>query len=228
MHSKPEIQDRQSGDSMMRKLSEGAESHVYAVRYIGIDCILKRRIEKRYRVKSLDESLRTQRTKKEAKIMSIASSFGVRTPTLLLVDRYDILMSRIDGRNLHDILIKGNKSTNIMRVFKTLGKYAATLHNNGITHGDYTPANIIIGRNKVVYIIDFGLSEMSDSIEEMALDLLLMKRSVDKNNFTEFMNGYTRNSSNCKTVKNRLKEIERRGRYNTRTLAVNQRINLIS
>jgi Kae1-associated kinase Bud32 len=104
------------------------------------------------------------------------------------------------------------------KTFSTLGEYAAILHNNNIAHGDYTPANVIVGRNADVHIIDFGLSEITTSVEEKALDLLLMKRSVNSFCFSKFAESYKRHCKDCRAILKRLEQIERRGRYNTRTL----------
>jgi Kae1-associated kinase Bud32 len=199
------------------KISEGAESHVYSVNFLGIDCILKRRSKKKYRIKEIDENIRCQRTRNEARIIGTVSSLGIDSPNLLLVDKYDIYMSRINGKNLNDIL-KSDKPGRLGKTFVALGKYASILHNNNIIHGDYTPANVMIEKDGTVYIIDFGLSSITNSVEDKALDLLLMKRSVKTNLFNTFIRNYLANCTDGRIIKNRLDEIEKRGRYNTRTI----------
>lgn len=204
---------------MIKKIAEGAESDIYSCSLMGFDAILKRRIEKKYRLKTIDENLRNQRTKNEARILGLVSSLGINSPGLVLVDKYDIYMHRIYGTGLNDII--NSKSTKIKvgeKIFRELGSYARILHQNNIAHGDYTPANIIVDKNSAVYIIDFGLSEITNSIEEKALDLLLMKRSIDRNSFKTFLTAYRKENPQSKIVINRLEEIEKRGRYNTRTL----------
>jgi Kae1-associated kinase Bud32 len=218
MHSKPEIQDRQDGDRMkIKKLSEGAESCIYSSDFLGLNSVIKRRIVKPYRIKEIDNNLRTERTRNEARIMGLVSSFGVNSPNLLLVDKYDIIMSRVYGSNLNDILNR-NGSSSFGKIFPVLGHYAALLHNNNITHGDYTPANIIIGKKGIVYLIDFGLSSITNSIEDKALDILLMKRAIDSKSFGVFVLEYKRECKESGAILKRLQEIEKRGRYNTRTM----------
>jgi N6-L-threonylcarbamoyladenine synthase/protein kinase Bud32 len=199
----------------MRKLSEGAESRIYQVRVFGIDGIMKRRAKKGYRIREIDDNLRVQRTKKEARIMSFVLSYGIRAPTPLLVDKYDILMSRVHGSNLNDLL---DSKADFGKIFSVLGNYAAILHNNNIVHGDYTPANMMVCKNGQVYLIDFGLSEMANSINEKALDLLLMKRSVSKAYFHKLVDSYKVKCKDSGTILKRLERIEKMGRYNTRTL----------
>lgn len=205
----------------MKKLSEGAEAHIYSINFLGFDGILKRRIKKSYRIRDIDDNLRLERTKSEARIMGFVSSFGINSPNVLLVSKYDIIMNRIYGKNLNDILNSNSKRDNLQKIFAILGHYAALLHNNNIIHGDYTPANVIIDANGAAYLIDFGLSDTTNSIEDKALDLLLMKRSVEKDDFRKFIDIYSKNSRDSKSIIKRLGEIEKRGRYNTRTLLIN-------
>ena len=202
-------------------LSEGAEAKVYSAGFLGFDGVLKRRVRKNYRIEQIDEQLRSKRTRNEARIIGLVSRLGIDCPKVLLVDRYEILMSRIKGVMLNDLLKSNADSAKFPRIFSLLGGYAALLHNNNIVHGDYTPANVILDKSGRVYLIAFGLSEVAVSIEEKALDLLLMKRAVDKKYFDAFIQKYKRDSNESKTILGRLNEIEKRGRYNTRTLLVN-------
>lgn len=158
---------------MVAKISEGAEAFVYEAHFMGFDTVIKSRMRKSYRIKEIDERIRITRTKKEARALSIASNAGVCVPAVLLVDTYDICMDKIEGRNL-SLLLKSENHPN--RIFRQLGVYAGILHDAGIAHGDYTPANVMVDENGRPWIIDFGLSEMTYSPEETALDLLLMKR----------------------------------------------------
>ncbi|MGI0100614.1 MAG: KEOPS complex kinase/ATPase Bud32 [Candidatus Micrarchaeaceae archaeon] len=203
----------------MRKISEGAESDIYAVDFLGMGCVLKRRSKKEYRIREIDDKIRATRTRKEARIMGSASSIGISSPRLLLVDKYDIIMTRANGRNLNDILNSKTDSYDINLIFRRLGLYAAMLHNNGMVHGDYTPANVMIEGRSNVHIIDFGLADATASIEDKALDVLLMKRSIDSASFSTFAKSYKRSSKDAAGVFGRLADIEKRGRYSTRTLS---------
>ena len=201
----------------MKKISEGAESYIYSGKFLGIEGILKRRIVKKYRLKEIDEGLRSQRTRSEARILCLASELGISSPRVFLVDKYDIYMTRIDGIMLSDLLDSGEKRK-MNGLFETIGSYCALLHNSNIAHGDYTPANIMVKGN-AAYVIDFGLSEITNSIEQKALDLLLMKRSITAKQNALFISSYKKACKEDKHILQRLNEIEKRGRYNTRTLA---------
>jgi Kae1-associated kinase Bud32 len=200
----------------MKIVSEGAEARIYSVRCMGIESVLKRRIRKNYRINEIDTRLRITRTRNEARIMGLASSLGINAPILLLVDQYDIVMSKVNGDRLCDML--NRKNSDMGKIFAILGRYAAILHNNNIAHGDYTPANVIVGKTAEAHIIDFGLAEITTSVEEKALDLLLMKRSISSSHFGKFVESYRRYCKESVIVLKRLALIEKRGRYNTRTL----------
>ena len=203
-----------------RKIAEGAEASVYAGRLLGRAVILKDRARKRYRIREIDGALRRQRTRSEARILHMASSHGIRVPRVVLVEGTRLYMEMVDGTALRDI-VNGEKSNGPVRTYSTMrssGELAARLHGIGVSHGDLTPANMMVDRRGELWLIDFGLAETSCSPEGMALDILLMKRAVPKELYSAFLSGYRRHSASHSAVLERLAEIERRGRYQTRTL----------
>lgn len=199
----------------MKILAEGAEAIVYGTELGGIAALLKRRMQKRYRIKEMDTKIRTARSRNEARIIAEVSKAGINSPRLLLFDGYDIYMTKIGGEKLNQILDSGKTNT---RLFEEIGVMLGRLHNADVAHGDYTPANIIVGRDGP-YVIDFGLSEITTSMEEKSLDVLLMKRSIAKSGYSSFITGYKRSSTRSKEVLERLAIVERRGRYQVRTLS---------
>ncbi len=201
----------------MRKISEGAEAEIYDSMILGIAAVVKDRIAKGYRTPVLDSQIRETRTKTEARILATASSNGINAPKVLMVNKHQIFMSKLDGRMLNTMLDAKGKS--LEQIIIMAARELAALHGLGIVHGDYTPANILVDKQKV-WIIDFGLGGITNSAEEKALDLLLMKRSVSKELYSLFEKEYVqRNKMSGGAVVDRLAAIERRGRYQTRTLA---------
>ena len=194
----------------MKKISEGAEAEIYDSNVMGFGAIVKDRIAKAYRVPEIDSRIREQRTKSEAKILSKASLSGVNVPKVLMINKHQIFMNKLEGKMLNSITINEN-------MISEAGKQLAMLHSADIIHGDYTPANIMFDGKKI-WIIDFGLGEITNSVEEKALDLLLMKRSINKKLYAVFESSYAKNYKDAKSILQRLKEIEIRGRYQTRTL----------
>ena len=200
----------------MKKIGEGAEAKIYLTSIFGNIVLVKVRFRKKYRERALDESLRRSRTKQEAHAMIIARRAGVSVPVVIAFDKFSIYMQRLEGRLLREVLSDTNANLPYA-VFVELGRELAKMHNANIAHGDFTPANIILNNNSHAFIIDFGLSEITSSIEAKALDLLLMKRSITSEQYSAFLQGYA-TYSKSKEVLARLNEIEKRGRYQTRTL----------
>ncbi len=196
---------------MTGKISEGAEAVIYETEVLDIPAVVKDRIKKEYRIAKLDDEIRRARTKKEARILALASSKGVNVPRVLLVEEHRLYLTKLDGGTLN--VLKPSK-----KAFGDAGRMLAKLHNINVSHGDYTPANLLLDKSGRLWIIDFGLAEITNSVEEKALDILLMKRSVGKAEYRDFAEAYAKGSDRSEGILERLGEIERRGRYQTRTL----------
>ena len=195
----------------MKKISEGAEADIYELELLGIKAVMKYRRPKPYLVKDIEESLRGQRTKTEARILSNASSL-ISAPKPLFVAKYAIIMKKLEG-------IQASKKPSLGKPSATAsGKAMAALHSSGIIHGDFTTANILI-KSDGISVIDFGLSYYSSSAEDMAFDLLLFKRSVNEEDFHAFERAYKNGFVKSAEVLKKLSEIEKRGRYQDRSLA---------
>ncbi len=203
----------------MRRISQGAESDVYLDRLFNMEIVIKQRVVKKYRILELDTQLRYERTRSEAKIMAIASGSGAYVPRVFLIKRYSLFIEHIEGDMLSKI-ISSMKAPEINNIMEDAAFDLAALHKSNIAHGDYTPANLLLSKSKRLYVIDFGLSQQTNSIEEKAMDLLLMKRSVPLGAYLAFEDSYKKNCTMAVEVIKRLKHIEIRGRYQTRTLAI--------
>lgn len=194
----------------LKKISEGAEADIYELELLGIKAVLKYRRAKPYLVKEIEESLRAARTRTEARILSRASSL-ISAPKPLLVTKYAIIMERLKGT-------KASKRSGFeKRNAEAVGKAMAALHSSGIIHGDFTTANILVS-GAGVSIIDFGLSYYSKSAEDMAFDVLLFKRSVGDEGFSAFEGAYRSCFANAGEVMKTLAQVEKRGRYQNRSL----------
>ncbi len=175
------------------------------------DLVYKKRIEKRYRVREIDERIRKERTKSEAKLISEARRKGVPTPVIFDVDEYELVMERVDG-NLAKEVIGADVSERI-------GEFVGILHKNGIIHGDLTTSNIIVGKDNRIYFIDFGLSFIESSTEARGVDVHVFFQSLKGTHESHeqlkesFITGYKRTFSGAAQVLKRAEEIERRGRY---------------
>ncbi len=193
----------------MRKLSEGAEARVYLAKMFGSNVVVKVRHAKAYRIMELDENLRRTRTRREAKAMVRASEAGVRVPELFALGEFSIYMEKVTGSLLKDARQRGR--------YGGIGRMLAKMHGANVIHGDFTPANIMITPSGPC-VIDFGLSEISESTEGKAIDLLLMKRSIGDRDYRTLAEAYGSGYAGSKQIFSRLADIEKRGRYQIRTL----------
>ena len=165
---------------------------------------------KGYRHPKLDEIIRKSRTKTEAKIISLARKHGVPTPIILDVEDNKIVMERIKGKPVKDVMSK--------EISREIGKLVARLHKAGIIHGDITPMNMIYYNGKI-YFVDFGLSFIEDRVEPKGVDLHVYFESLKAgfDNWNElkeaFIEGYRKEYEKADEILERAKEIELRGRY---------------
>jgi len=180
---------------------KGAEAVVRKIRFLSQECVIKNRIKKTYRLGELDSILRKRRTKAEARLLHKAKAAGVPCPTVLCVDDFYIIMT----------FVKGKRPKMNPAQTRKAGGYLAMLHNHGIVHGDYTPANLLEAKGKL-HVIDFGLGFFSTDIEDMAVDLFTMLKALDKRRHPAFLAGYKKCRRYADVLK-RAEAIKTRMRY---------------
>ncbi len=208
---------------MEKLVASGAEAKIYEIDFFGIRAIKKVRIKKDYRVPELDFFLRRQRTSKEAKALHRAKRFGVPCPSILDIHEFEIIMEKIEGVTLRDLLGE-LKEEELAVVSILLGTIVGRLHRAGLVHNDLTGVNFIISNQSNVCLIDFGLVEFSEDCEDRAVDLHVFKQSIEaivpeRREFImeKFLQGYSESfGEGAKEIISRLRAIERRGRYRKR------------
>lgn len=192
----------------MEQIAYGAE----AILYKDGNKIIKDRVSKPYRIPELDLRLRKERTRAEARILRKLERAGVNVPAVLKEDDGHMILELqfIDGEKVRDYLEK----TSDVEICKQIGEQADKMHAANVVHGDLTTSNLILKENKI-YLIDFGLGDFSDRIEDKAVDLHLFKEClVSKHHeiyescWQKFLEDYKN-----KEVLKRLKVVELRGRY---------------
>ena len=202
----------------MKVLKQGAEAIIYSDRLDGEKVLVKERVKKNYRVEQIDTKLRKERTRQELKLMREARGHGVLTPKIISSDEssYKIIMEPLDGKLVKDFL---NGSRSFEKVCFDIGKNIGKLHNVGIIHGDLTTSNMIISDGKV-YLIDFGLGQFSNRIEDMAIDLTVLLEALRATHnkisdkcWRSIVKGYRPANGKSHDVMVRACEIEHRGRY---------------
>ena len=130
-------------------------------------------------------------------------------------------MEYIEGQQIKQVL---NSVSKIERhdLCVKIGEFIARLHKQGLIHGDLTTSNMILNPNGKIFFIDFGLGEKNIELEAKGVDLHLLKRALQSTHYQHweecFQNvlcGYTSiiGVDLAEKVYEKIKEIERRGRY---------------
>ena len=203
-------------------LCQGAEANII----LSDNSIVKDRISKSYRLPELDNKIRKRRTKSETKLLIKAHQLiSVPLPLTTLEksgrgnEQAIIKMPFIDGKKLSEHL--DNFTLNKQKqICKQIGQSIAKLHNSDIIHGDLTTSNMIfVEKENKVFFIDFGLGFISHKFEDKAVDLHLLKQALEAKHFKywkelvrEVFKSYEK-SKDSKIVFERLKAVEKRGRY---------------
>ncbi len=199
-------------------ISMGAEARIYSGYFLQYPVIVKHRFSKKYRNSQIDNLLRKNRTIQEVRLLQTAKKLGVNVPYVFDVDKFEwkIVMEYLFGDPLR-VYIKHNKSE-LANLFFKLGEMIGLLHQNDIIHGDLTTSNIILIENEL-WLIDFGLGYISNSIEDKAVDILVLKHTLEsshtacaRNCFNAFLQGYKNYTSSASIIK-RLDVVEGRVRY---------------
>lgn len=189
-----------------RTTAIGAE----AVVTIGLHDVCKERRGKHYRSPDLDRQLIRERTRNEARLISMARRAGVPTPVIRDIWEDTIAMEKIDGPMLKECLEP--------HIVCEAGKMIGRLHLAGIIHGDLTTSNILVREGRCV-LIDFGLAQVSSEVEPRGVDIHVffqtLESMVENHEALRqcFIEGYSGEFDHAGEVVARELEIVQRGRY---------------
>ncbi|PIV28815.1 MAG: Kae1-associated kinase Bud32 [Candidatus Altarchaeum sp. CG03_land_8_20_14_0_80_32_618] len=222
---------------MMELIAKGAESNLYKDGEI----LIKERLKKDYRITEIDEKLRKKRTLGESKILQKLKG-ELNVPEVIRVDdkNFKIFMKFMGGSLMKDLVKKDKEQTKreLKDIAVQLGKQIAKMHRLNVIHNDLTTSNIIIsslrsdiskagfeitnGEEKKVYLIDFGLSYVSQRTEDKATDLVVLEHSLNATGIGflagDVIEGYKNIYEECNDKKadeifKRMKEVKKRVRY---------------
>jgi len=198
--------------SKMELFSKGAEANLYKTD----GAIVKERVEKEYRIPELDETLRRQRTRREARYLKLAKDAGLDVPKVKSFDdkAYMLEIERIDGVLLKDVF-EDEPEEEAGRHALDIGRFLKKLHAISLVHNDLTTSNMILSDGKV-FMIDFGLAQHTRRTEDRAMDLVVFKKSLRATHPKRFefiwgrvLEGYGADAE----TKSRVEKIEGRVRY---------------
>ena len=204
-------------------IKKGAEASLYLAGWHDRKVVMKKRLPKKYRLQELDEQIKTYRTIHEPQLMHEAKKAGVPTPTIFLVDvkNATIVMEFIGGKQVKTLLSTVSEGER-RRLCLKIGELIGRIHKYGIIHGDLTTSNMIQDSEGKIFFVDFGLGEKGREVEARGVDLHLMKRALQSTHFqfaeecfNAVIEGYSQvlDPETVKNVLDKIKEIERRGRY---------------
>jgi TP53 regulating kinase-like protein len=206
-----------------RLLKKGAEASLYLADWHGRQVVIKVRIPKKYRPEALDKQIRSYRTVHEPQLMHKAKAAGVPTPLIYMINipEASITMEYVKGRQIKQLLNKAPQDKRQELCVK-IGELIAKLHSHGLIHGDLTTSNMILSSEDKIFFVDFGLGEKNIEAEAEGVDLHLMKRALQSTHyqfweecFKAVLIGYSSvmGVKTAEKVYEKIKEIERRGRY---------------
>ncbi|MHC3379142.1 bifunctional N(6)-L-threonylcarbamoyladenine synthase/serine/threonine protein kinase [Haloarcula sp. H-GB5] len=192
---------------------QGAEA---TVRFDG-DRVIKERVPRSYRHPTLDERLRIERTRQEARLTSEARRNGVPTPLVRDVDPNEsrIVFQRVGDTDLREGLSESRVAD--------VGCWLARIHDAGFVHGDPTTRNVRVGgrggQADRTFLIDFGLGYYTQEAEDHAMDLHVFAQSLagtaddPETLLSAAEDAYQTESDHADAVFASLDDIEGRGRY---------------
>ena len=203
----------------MEVIRRGAEAEIGRDVWMGRKVIVKSRVTKAYRHPELDTAIRVSRTKNEARLIQDARRHGVPTPIIYDIDLKNakIVMEEIEGERVKDVLDSTDEES-CRGICKEIGRLVALLHKAGITHGDLTTSNMII-RDGKIWFIDLSLGTRNAMIEDMGVDLHLLKEAFQSAHsiilpmYDVIIDSYRSNYERGNEVLKKIREIEDRGRY---------------
>lgn len=197
----------------------GAEARLDSSTWMGREVVVKQRVVKGYRHPQLDRSLQTVRIKNEARLILEARKAGIAVPVIYSIDIAGnrIVMEEVKGVRVKDALLN-LPDEEAVGVCEKIGVIAAKLHANDIVHGDLTTSNMLLEGDRIV-LIDFSLGMKSSELEDKGVDMHLLEEAFhsahhDRSGLYEVIKrSYTSSYTEGKAVLDKVKEIEKRGRY---------------
>ncbi len=89
-------------------------------------------------------------------------------------DRFYIAMEYVDGRSLNELIKQEDLSIDaVFDIAIQICEGLSKAHNTGIVHRDIKPANIMIDKDGLVKILDFGIAKIKDASQSTSADQIL-------------------------------------------------------
>lgn len=213
-------------------LRQGAEARVYRTTLAGRPVVVKERFRKGYRHPTLDAKLTAKRTQQEARAIHRCRTAGIPAPALLHVDldlarivmedvaEADTVRDFLRARNTVAAAASSDKNdSEVKSLMASMGSAIAAMHAIDVIHGDLTTSNMLRRTDTgVLVVIDFGLSSVSNAVEDKAVDLYVLERAFLSTHpgaavlFEAVLETYVASWQGATAVMKHLEEVRGRGR----------------
>lgn len=219
------MSEPEPGAEAGRPVARGAEAAVTRVEWLGLAAVRKDRDPKAYRPKALDDRLRRERTRTEARLLREARTLGVRTPLVYDIDlaHHRLVLEELPGPTLKSLLESPPAGPDgLAAPIEAFGRALGRLHAGGMSHGDLTSSNVLYpaGPAGEPAFVDLSMGARPASLEERGIDLHLVEEDLAGLHpeggalFERFLQGYEAgNASGAREVRQRAREIKGRIRY---------------
>lgn len=145
------------------RIARGGMGEVFLAR----DLTLDRRVAIKILARELCQESWARRFREEARTMSRIDHPGV-VPVHDLGTAPDgrlyYAMSYVEGETLAELLGPGRDLRRLVRILARVSTIVQQAHDRGVLHLDLKPANIMIGSNDEVYVLDWGIARVKDEI----------------------------------------------------------------
>jgi tetratricopeptide (TPR) repeat protein/predicted Ser/Thr protein kinase len=150
---------------VLRELGRGG----MGVTYLAYDQALERNVAIKLVHPGIQGGIRAQlRLRREAQALArlahpnIVHVYEVGT----YQERVFIAMEFVRGQTLDAWLASGERAwTDILEVFRQAGKGLRAAHAAGLVHRDFKPANVLVGDDDRVRVVDFGLARLAEQLD---------------------------------------------------------------
>lgn len=170
------------------------------------------------------------RLRSEVRVLLKCRSKGLSCPAVLAVRLREgvVYLQRVPGCTVAAFLKAATGNADEERVKSIAaewGRYLSILHDKvNVIHGDLTTSNVMVNSDDdwQLTMIDFGLAQTTTNVEDRAVDLYVLERSVFANHadvadvfVSALLKSYAEGSKDCVTTLKRLEAVRLRGRKRT-------------
>ncbi|KAG0359249.1 serine/threonine-protein kinase bud32 [Mortierella sp. AD032] len=137
-------------------------------------------------------------------------------------ENYLIYMEYIEGCSIREFLVtpEGQSEIAQTKVAGEIGRALGLMHNIDVVHGDLTTSNLLMRKETEgsVVLIDFGLSYVSQLVEDKAVDLYVLERAFSSTHpntevmFEQILKAYGESGKASKQILKKLEDVRMRGR----------------